>query len=87
MIRVTVWNEFRHEQEMPEVKAIYPNGIHAAIAEFLSKNEDMTVRTATLDEPEHGLTDEVLNNTDVLLWWGHAPVSYTHLTLPTILLV
>ena len=42
MIRVTVWNEFRHEQEMPEVKAIYPNGIHAAIAEFLSKNEDMT---------------------------------------------
>ena len=72
MIRVTVWNEFRHEQEMPEVKAIYPNGIHAAIAEFLSKNEDMTVRTATLDEPEHGLTDEVLNNTDVLLWWGHA---------------
>lgn len=72
MIRVTVWNEFRHEQEMPEVKAIYPNGIHAAIAEFLGKNEDMTVRTATLDEPEHGLTDEVLNNTDVLLWWGHA---------------
>ena len=71
MIRVTVWNEFRHEKEMPEVAAIYPNGIHGAIADFLSKNEDMTVRTATLDEPEHGLTDEVLNNTDVLLWWGH----------------
>ena len=71
MIRVTVWNEFRHENEMPEVAAIYPNGIHGAIADFLSKNEDMTVRTATLDEPEHGLTDEVLNNTDVLLWWGH----------------
>ena len=61
MIRVTVWNEFRHEKEMPEVAAIYPNGIHGAIADFLSKNEDMTVRTATLDEPEHGLTDEVLN--------------------------
>ena len=32
MIRVTVWNEFRHEKEMPEVAAIYPNGIHGAIA-------------------------------------------------------
>ena len=71
MIRVTVWNEFRHEKEMPEVAAIYPKGIHGAIADFLSKNEDMTVRTATLDEPEHGLTDEVLDSTDVLLWWGH----------------
>ena len=71
MIRVTVWNEFRHEKEMPEVAAIYPKGIHGAIADFLSANEDMTVRTATLDEPEHGLTDEVLDSTDVLLWWGH----------------
>ena len=57
MIRVTVWNEYRHEKEMPEVAAIYPNGIHGAIADFLGKNEDMVVRTATLDEPEHGLTD------------------------------
>ena len=71
MIRVTVWNEFRHEKEMPEVAAIYPKGIHGAIADFLSANEDMTVRTATLDEPEHGLTQEVLDDTDVLFWWGH----------------
>ena len=28
-------------------------------------------RTATLDEPEHGLTEEVLDGTDVLVWWGH----------------
>ena len=72
MIRVTVWNEFRHEKEQAECAAIYPNGIHAAIADFLKVNEDMVVRTATLDEPEHGLTDEVLNDTDVLIWWGHA---------------
>ena len=64
MIRVTVWNEFRHEKEQPECAAIYPNGIHAAIADFLKVNEDIVVRTATLDEPEHGLTDEVLNETD-----------------------
>jgi len=70
-IRVTVWNENRHEQRNEKVKAIYPNGIHGAIADFLSKENDFEVRTATLDEPEHGLTDEVLNSTDVLTWWGH----------------
>lgn len=71
MIRVTVWNEYRHEKTDERVSSIYPNGIHGAIAEMLSKNPDMEVRTATLDEPEHGLTQEVLDNTDVLTWWGH----------------
>lgn len=71
MIRVTVWNEFKHEKEMEEVKKIYPNGIHAAIADFLGKEEDIEVRCATLDMEECGLTQEVIDNTDVLLWWGH----------------
>jgi len=71
MIRVTVWNEYRHEKHSSKVAAIYPEGIHGCIAKFLGANEDMVVRTATLDEPEHGLTQEVLDNTDVLLWWGH----------------
>ena len=70
-IRVTVWNEFRHEKEDEATKAIYPNGLHAVIKEFLDKNDDMEVRLAALDDPEQGLPDEVLNNTDVLLWWGH----------------
>lgn len=72
MIKVTVWNEFRHEKELEHVKEIYPNGIHSCIAEFLDQHEDIFVRTASLDEPEHGLTDDVLANTDVLIWWGHA---------------
>lgn len=71
MIRVTVWNEYRHEKQEPKVAAIYPNGIHTAIADFLKKQPDISVGTATLDEPEHGLTQEVLDSTDVLLWWGH----------------
>ena len=71
MIRVTIWNEYRHESHPGEAQDTYPNGIHGQIAAFLGTNEDMTVRTATLDEPEHGLTAEVLDNTDVLLWWGH----------------
>ena len=70
-IRVTVWNEFRHERASAEVAEVYPQGIHEAIAAALRKEENIEVRTATLDEPEHGLTREVLQNTDVLIWWGH----------------
>lgn len=70
-IRVTVWNEFLHEKKSEAIAKIYPNGIHGAIAEGLKLHEDIEVRTATLDEPEHGLSKEVLDNTDVLIWWGH----------------
>jgi trehalose utilization protein len=71
VIRVTVWNEFRQERSDADVRAIYPDGIHAAIAEGL-RSEEFSVRTATLDEPGHGLSDAVLAETDVLSWWGHA---------------
>ncbi len=70
-IRVTVWNEFRHEKRDEEVRRVYPEGIHAQIASFLGAHPDIVTRTATLDEPEHGLTQEVLDDTDVLIWWGH----------------
>ena len=69
--RVTVWNEFRHEKKVEQIKAIYPEGIHGAIASGL-ESHGLKVRTAILDEPEHGLSDEVLSETDVLVWWGHA---------------
>lgn len=70
-IRVTVWNEGRHEQSHPEVRKVYPDGMHAVIAKSLNAREDIEARTATLDEPEHGLTDDVLESTDVMTWWGH----------------
>ena len=72
-IRVTVWNEFRHEQRNETVKSVYPQGMHVAIADGLRDQlgDAVVVRTATLDEPDHGLTDEVLAETDVLTWWGH----------------
>jgi len=70
-IRVTVWNEFRHEKTDDAVKHLYPDGIHDAIAGFLGRQENMVTRTATLDEEEHGLTEAVLEETDVLIWWGH----------------
>ncbi|MBM7702209.1 ThuA domain-containing protein [Metabacillus iocasae] len=70
MVKVTVWNENRHEQKNPVVREIYPEGIHGAIAQFLTE-AGLDAKTATLDEPQHGLTDEVLADTDVLVWWGH----------------
>ena len=72
MIRVTVWNEYIHERELPEIAKVYPDGIHETIAEFLGKEEDIQVRVATLDMPEQGVPEEVLQETDVLIWWGHA---------------
>jgi trehalose utilization protein len=70
MPRVTVWNEFRHEKDDPRVIEVYPDGIHEALARPL-RESGFPVRTATLDEPEAGLTGTVLDETDVLLWWGH----------------
>jgi len=71
MPTVTVWNEFVHEQENDTVAGIYPDGIHATIAGAL-ETQGFDTQTATLQEPEHGLTEEVLAETDVLTWWGHA---------------
>ena len=70
-INVTVWSEYRHEKSHEEVARVYPKGMHEAIADGLRAYPEFNVRTATLDEPEHGLTQEVLDNTDVLTWWGH----------------
>ena len=69
-IRVTVWNEYRHEKQNAQIAEIYPQGIHGAIAGYL-RGHGCIVTTATLDEPSHGLTEHVLDNTDVLVWWGH----------------
>ena len=73
-LNVTVWNEHVHERREPNVTRIYPDGMHSAIADGIRRElgDSVEVRCATLDEPEHGLTAEVLATTDVLTWWGHA---------------
>lgn len=69
-IRAVVWNEFIHEQNNDTVREIYPDGIHSQIARAIADDE-VSVETATLQEPEHGLPQSRLDETDVLLWWGH----------------
>lgn len=73
-LKITVWNEGVHEaRRSPEnILDYYPEGIHGAIAQGLAEHfPDATIRTAVLADEEHGLTEEVLADTDVLLWWGH----------------
>ncbi len=79
-VRVTVWNEYVHEKENENVRRIYPDGIHVALAIALKQQlgDQVHVRTATLEEPEHGLTEGVLAQTDVLTWWGHAAHDRVH---------
>lgn len=75
-IRVTVWNEYGDVQKVPAVTAVYPQGLHETIAGFLNQDGDITAKTAVLSESEQGLSEAVLDNTDVLIWWGHV---YHHL--------
>ena len=69
--KVTIWNEYRHEKKNEKVAEIYPRGMHEAIANHLKKDSSLSVTTATLDEPEHGLPESRINETDVMIWWGH----------------
>ncbi len=71
-LRATVWGENVHETTNQIVSEVYPEGMHNQIAKMLKLDGDIETRTATLQQDEHGLSDEVLANTDVLLWWGHA---------------
>ena len=70
-INVTVWGENLHEKHHPPVARIYPQGMHEAIASPLRRDPELSVRCATLDQPDHGLPPPVLETTQVLIWWGH----------------
>lgn len=71
-IRTVVWGENVHDQESKIVQGIYPKGMHNAIAAGLNESADFSATTAVLQDPEHGLSKERLEQTDVLVWWGHA---------------
>lgn len=71
-INALVWGENVHEQTNADVRTLYPDGMHILIAEALGRDDNISATTATLQEPEHGLSVEALEKTDVLLWWGHA---------------
>ena len=71
MIRVTVWNEYILEKEYSHIEAIYPKGIHEAIADIYREESEFEVTAVSLDMPHQGLGTELLERTDVLIWYGH----------------
>ncbi len=66
-INTVVWGENIHEHINETVRSIYPNGMHNTIADALNTSPDINATTATLQEPEHGLSQERLDKTDVLV--------------------
>ena len=71
-IRVTVWNEGVHEKTHEAVRGVYPQGMAAPIAGYLRKQEGIaSVHVSELDHEGQGLTEKILNHTDVMTWWGH----------------
>lgn len=70
-INVLVWGENVHEQQSELVRSIYPEGMHTTIARAIGAEGDLSVKTVVLQDPEHGLTEQALKETDVLVWWGH----------------
>ncbi len=69
MIRVLIFNEFVHEKTDERVKAIYPDGIHNCVKAAI-EDDEIVVETVTLDDVDT-ITEERLQNTDVVIWWGH----------------
>ena len=67
-MKISIFNEYLHEKTDEHVRSVYPEGIHGALASFLQ--EDNSIRIFTLDNVNE-ITKEVLDNTDVMLWWGH----------------
>jgi trehalose utilization protein len=70
-IRVTVWNEYMDDQKRPAIASVYPDGMHNAIAAFLNKDAEISAKTSISTDEEQGLSEKVLDDTDVLIWWGH----------------
>ncbi len=75
MIRVTVWTEHVQETDGSDyakrILEVYPGGLHEALKGIFAECDDMTVTTATMDMPEYGLSEALLDNTDVLVYWAH----------------
>lgn len=68
-MHITIWNEYIHEQKFEAIREIYPEGIHKTLGSFLSSEN--TISYATLEMSNHGLSEKLLAETDVLIWWGH----------------
>ena len=71
-MRVHIWAEDRPLPEAAEqMRSLYPKGVEGAIADCLREMEGVTVTTSTMQGPMQGFDREILNRTDVLVYWSH----------------
>lgn len=70
-IRVTVWSEGIDAELEPRAIALYPDDINTYLAGFLKGNADFEVRCRDISQPENGMGQDIIDGTDVLLWWSH----------------
>ena len=66
-VKVVVWDE-----RQPSQRPAYADFLGGAVAGHLKSRPGLSVRSVGLDDPGRGLTDEVLGDARVLVWWGHA---------------
>jgi len=69
-MNVLIYNEYFHERQQEEARAVYPDGLHTAIAGAVAAG-DVSTRFLFLEDVEKGLPDNAFDDTDVLFWWGH----------------
>lgn len=60
-----------HAKGSKAIKEAYPLGLGGTLKDYISQMDDVSVTLVTLDMPEFGLPDELLEKTDVLVWWAH----------------
>ena len=71
MLRITIYNEFVHEKVDENTRLVYPDGIHNEIKRAIESDE-IAVNTITLDDVKENFDVSVFDETDILIWWGHA---------------
>ena len=65
-LNVLIWDEQQSEQ-----KEAYDKFIGEVIADHLDKNPKINTKSVSIDDSHYGLSDDLLDWSDIIIWWGH----------------
>jgi len=65
-VKVVVWDE-----QQPAQKQAYSSFLGNSVAEHLGAQPGISVRSVNINDPGQGLAGGVLDDCQVLIWWGH----------------
>ena len=69
-MNVTIFNEYHPDAREGKARKIYAEGIHKALADIFAADKEINIRIATQEMPDNGLSNDILNATDVIVWWS-----------------